>query len=232
MSQRGSLDRQSQKGNSYSPATKTIFFCSLLQAALIIAPLASRGGQPNIRFPGHPQEQVNAAERLNLRFSPRSGQTLVYNLQTRMDSEGEGFLGKNLTLSAEADVETLEEQNPLNFSVLEVLSNYWPAFPDRPLSPGESWPDHKRIVVPFQGMSLTIELEVSFTLNTVTPAPGGRLALIAAAYTASLSGDRQVEDFRGAFEGRGTGTGSLVFQVDSGFFSNGASRSPQGRMES
>jgi len=256
-------------------------FRRLLIAVLLIVPLAGLGVKPNAQFPEAPQAQVNPEEKFNLRFSPPPGQTLVYNLQTRMDSEGEGFLGKSLTLSAQADgeisvfvrqvardsvfadlsspgiriflqspgrqneftlknspdspvrvtfdrtgrirdirnVETLEKQNPLNFSILEVLRNYWPSFPERSLSLGESWPDHKRFVVPFQGMNLTIELEINFTLNSVVPSPNGRLAFITAAYTATLSGDRQVEDYRGSFEGSGTGTGSLNFQIDSGTFS-------------
>jgi hypothetical protein len=118
------------------------------------------------------------------------------------------------------NTETLEDQNPLNFSILEMLRSYWPAFPDRPLAVGESWPDHKRIVVPFQGMNLTIELDITFTLNDVVPAAEGRQALVTAAYTASLSGNRQVDAFKGSFEGSGTGTGSLVFQVESGIFSD------------
>jgi hypothetical protein len=254
------------------------------QALVLSLLLGSLGGLRPVTIPvsgGQSPAQVNPDERFTLRFSPRPRQTLVYNLQTRMDSEGEGFLGKNLTLSAQADgdisvfikqaakdsvfaelsstgiriflrapgrqdeftlknppdspvlmtfdgagrireiknVETLEEQNPMNFSVLEVLRNYWPVFPDKPVALGESWPDHKKIVVPFQGMDLTIELAIDFTLNSVVPGPDGPLALITAAYTAGLSGERKVEDFRGSFEGSGTGTGSLSFQVDSGYFS-------------
>jgi hypothetical protein len=117
------------------------------------------------------------------------------------------------------NVEALEEQNPMNFSILEVLRSYWPAFPDGPLPVGESWPDHKRLAVPFQGMDLTIELEIRFTLNAVVPSPQGRLALITATYTASLSGDREADAYRGSFEGSGTGTGSLSFEIDAGYFS-------------
>ena len=256
-------------------------FLNFLVAVLTITPLAGSRAKPDVRLSRPPQGQVNPDERFTLRFSPRPRQTLIYSLQTRMDSEGEGFLGKNLTLSAQADgdinvfikevakdsvftelsstgiriflrapgrqdeftlknppdspvlmtfdragrirdiqnVETLEEQNPMNFSVMEVLRNYWPVFPEKPVSLGESWPDHKKIVVPFQGMDLAVELEISFTLNSVVPGPDGPLALITAAYTASLSGERKVEDFRGSFEGSGTGTGSLNFQIDSGYFS-------------
>lgn len=262
-------------------ATKATISWSLVLAAMIITSLAGPRAKPDAPFPRLLQGQVNPDERFTLRFSPRARQTLVYSLQTRMDSEGEGFLGKNLSLTAQADgdinvfikqvakdsvftelsstgiriflrapgrqdeftlknppdspvlmtfdragrirdiqnVETLEEQNPMNFSVLEVLRNYWPVFPERPVALGESWPDHKRIVVPFQGMDLTIELEISFTLNSVVPGPDGPLALITAAYTAVLSGERRVEEFRGSFEGSGTGTGSLSFQVESGYFS-------------
>jgi len=257
-----------------------MIFRHLLLIALLLSPVQGLSAGPIPDTDKPPQAQVNPTEQYNLRFSPRPRQTLVYSLQSRMESEGQSFLGKSLTLSAQADgeidvfirqvatdgvftelsspgiriflqtigrqdeftlknppdspvqmtfdragrirdiknVETLEDQNPMNFSILEVLRNYWPAFPDRPLSVGESWPDHKRLVVPFQGMSLIIELEITFTLNAVVPSPEGRLALVTAAYTASLSGDREVEGFRGSFEGSGTGIGSLSFQVDGGYF--------------
>ncbi len=257
-------------------------FCRLLLVLLIILPLPGSSAGPILCARRPPRLQVNPEEQHRLRFSPRPRQTLVYSLETRMDSEGQSFMGKSLTLSAQADgeidvfvrqvstdgvftelsspgirvflrtparqdeftlknpsdspvqmsfdragrirdvknTEKLEDQNPLNFSILEMLRSYWPAFPDKPLSIGESWPDHKRIVIPFQGMSLTVELDITFTLNDVVAAAEGRQALVTAAYTASLSGTRQVEAFLGSFEGSGTGTGSLVFQVESGIFSD------------
>jgi hypothetical protein len=263
-------------------AKKMSVSCYLVLGALIVHPLSGMSVGPIPGTDKPTQAQASPTEQYKLRFSPRPRQTLVYSLQSRMESEGQSFLGKSLTLSAQADgeidvfirqvatdgvftelsspgiriflqtlgrqdefilknppdspvqltfdragrirdvknVEALEDQNPMNFSILEVLRNYWPAFPDRPLSVGESWPDHKRLVVPFQGMSLIIELEITFTLNSVVPAPEGRLALVTAAYTTTLSGDREVEGFRGSFEGSGTGTGSLSFQVESGIFSD------------
>lgn len=265
------------------PASRGItVFCGLVLGGVIIHHLSgvSAGLLLCAGRPARPQ--ASPAEQYKLRFSPRPRQTLVYSLQTRMESEGQGFLGKSLTLSAQVDgeidvfirqvtgdgvftelsspgiriflqspgrqdeftlknppdspvrmtfdrsgrirdiknVETLEDQNPMNFSILEVLRNYWPAFPEGPISVGESWPDHKRLVVPFQGMSLMVQLEITFTLNAVVPAAEGRLALIAATYTATLSGDREVEGFPGSFEGSGTGTGNMSFQVDAGIFSD------------
>ena len=257
-------------------------FAAFLLGLLFVVPIFSPGAEPCLpsRKPFLPQ--INPSDQHRLRFSPRPRQTLVYSLQTRMDSEGQSFLGKSLTLSAQADgevdvfvrqvstdsvftelsspgirvfirsparqdeftlknppdspvemsfdragrirdiknTETLEDQNPLNFSILEMLRSYWPTFPDKALSVGESWPDHKRIVVPFQGMNLTIELDITFTLNDVVPSAEGRQALVTAAYTAALSGNRQVDAFKGSFEGSGTGTGSLVLQVESGIFSD------------
>lgn len=257
-------------------------FPGFLLGFLFVVPIFGPGSRP-IHLAHRPSYiQVNPAGEHRLRFSPRPRQTLVYSLQTRMDSEGESFLGKSLSLSAQADgevdvfirqvstdgvftelsspgirvflrtparqdeftlknppdtpvqmtfdragrirdiknTEALEEQNPLNFSILEMLRSYWPAFPDKPLAVGESWPDHKRIVVPFQGMNISIELEITFTLNDVVPVAEGRQALVTAAYSASLSGNRQVDAFRGSFEGSGSGTGSLVFELESGIFSD------------
>jgi hypothetical protein len=260
---------------------KTLLGTCLSLAFLGIPPLSCWGISVPPEPPSQQAAQTSPPEKVALRFSPRPGQTLVYSLQSRMESEGQGFLGRSLTLSAGADgqivvfvsqlaadsvftelsspgiriflqtpgrqdeftlknpadspvrmtfdragrirdirnVESLEEQNPLNFSILEVLRSYWPAFPDNPIATGNSWPDHRRLVVPFQGMNLVIELEIIYTLNALVPSLEGRLALISAAYTAKLSGERQVEDFLGSFEGRGTGSGSMNFQVEGGTFS-------------
>jgi hypothetical protein len=259
---------------------KLPLFGCLFLASLAALPVSSWENSVLLDSTSQQAAQDPLPEKFSLRFSPRPRQTLIYNLQSRMESEGQSFLGRSLTLSAQADgqidvfvrqvgedsvftelsspgiriflrtpgrqdeftlknppdspvllsfdksgrireirnVETLEEQNPLNFSILEVLRSYWPAFADKPLTAGETWPDHKRLAVPFQGMNLVIELEILFTLNAVVASPEGRLALITATYTAALSGERQVEDFLGSFEGRGAGSGSMNFQVDGGYF--------------
>ncbi len=106
----------------------------------------------------------------------------------------------------------------MNFSILEVLRDYWPALPDGHVSVGESWQDHKQLEIPFQEMSLIVELEIAYTLDAVVPAPEGQLALITAAYTAAVSGERAFEEFKGLFEGNGSGSGNLYFQVEGGYF--------------
>jgi hypothetical protein len=46
-------------------------------------------------------------------------------------------------------VVALEKQNVLNFSIMEVLQTYLPSYPDRPVSVGDSWKEHKRTLIPF-----------------------------------------------------------------------------------
>jgi hypothetical protein len=114
--------------------------------------------------------------------------------------------------------EVLEERNILNFSVVEALRNYLPALPDGPVSIGDKWRDHKRMLIPFQAMNLAAELDVIFLLNDVLPSPEGRMALISADYTVTLSGSRPLGEAVGSFEGKGAGSGSLNFLVDHGYF--------------
>jgi hypothetical protein len=221
-------------------------------------------------------------ERYSLALSPEAGSTLIYNLTSRMNSEGRSFLGVGLTLNVQAageidfyikqkssdnilaelsspgirvslqvleqqneftlatpadhpvlmtldragrvsgirNAERLEEQNQLNFSVMDALRNCLPTLPDKPVVLGDSWQDHKRLEIPFQGMRLLVEIEITFNLRDVVPSPQGRLALVSANYVVRLTGSKEVDNFTGAFEGRGTGTGSLSFLMDKGYYSD------------
>ena len=225
--------------------------------------------------------QVPAPDKYILSFTPRPSQTLIYSLQSRMNAEGKGFIGKSLSMNSQAsgeidlavtqvstdrvfadlsspgiqvslltlgrqdeftleappdnpvrvifdkagrirdvqNVEALEEQNRMNFSILEVLRNFLPSYPDEALALGDSWKDHKRIMVPFEGINLTIEAEVTFTFDYVAPSQQGQMGFVSAAYTVSLSGARSLESASGIFEGRGTGTGNLHLLLDAGYFS-------------
>jgi hypothetical protein len=261
-------------------APSAVIIRYLALGILFIGQVSGLSAIPIPSFWKQPEAQNPVHETPAFRFSPRAGQTFIYRLDSRMDSEGQNFLGNSLTLNVLAggeidayirqvskdkvfaelsspgiriflrtlsrqdeftlknspdspvqmvfdrtsriqeikNTEALEEQNPMNFSVLEVLRSYWPALPDRPVSVGESWPDHKKLEIPFQGMTLSVELEITFTLDAVVPAPEGQLALISAAYAATISGECAFEDFKGSFEGNGSGSGNLHFQVESGYF--------------
>jgi hypothetical protein len=218
----------------------------------------------------------------DLLFAPAPGSVLVYNLTSRMNSEGQSFLGVNLALGVQAggeidlairqkssdsvfaelsspgvrvslqvlgqpteftlgtpadnpvlmvfdragrvrsvsNTERIEQHNPLNFSVMDMLRTYLPVLPDRAIAIGDSWQDHKRFQIPFQEMRLLVEIEITFLLRDVVPSPQGELALVAATYSVRLSGSRELENATGKFEGQGAGTGSLTFLVDKGCFSD------------
>ena len=143
----------------------------------------------------------------------------AFTLKNSTDSPVQVVFDKTSRIREIKNTEGLEKQNPLNFSILEVLRTYWPALPDGPVAVGESWKDHKRLDIPFQEMSLIIELEITYTLDAVVPASEGRLALISVAYTATISGEHEVEEFKGLFKGSGNGSGNLHFQVENGYFS-------------
>jgi hypothetical protein len=119
-----------------------------------------------------------------------------------------------------SNTERIEQHNPLNFSVMDMLRTYLPVLPDKAIAIGDSWQDHKRFQIPFQEMRLLVEIEITFFLRDVVPSPQGELALVAATYSVRLSGSRELENVTGKFEGQGAGTGSLTFLVDKGCFSD------------
>jgi hypothetical protein len=140
-------------------------------------------------------------------------------LQTPADNPVQVVFDRSGRIQEVRNAEVLEKQNILNFPILDVLQNYLPTYPDKPLEIGESWKSRKKMQIPFQGMNLVIDVEITFTLNDVVPSPDGRMGLISAAYTVDLSGQRALEEVVGAFEGKGAGSGTLIFHLDEGYFS-------------
>jgi hypothetical protein len=106
----------------------------------------------------------------------------------------------------------------LNFSIPQIITDYFPLFPVNPVAPGDTWTENRRTVVPFQGFDIHVDLNIDYTLNEILPSPEGRKALISAVYRVTVSGQRDLGDSVGVFEGSGTGAGFLHFLVDRGFF--------------
>jgi len=140
-------------------------------------------------------------------------------LQTPADNPVQVVFDKSGRIREVRNADILEKQNILNFPILDVLQNYLPTYPEKPLEIGQSWKSHKKMQIPFQGMNLVIQVEITFTLNDVVPSVDGRLGLISASYTVDLSGQRALEEVVGAFEGKGAGSGTLIFHLDEGHFS-------------
>ena len=114
--------------------------------------------------------------------------------------------------------DVLDQQNVLNFSIPQILRDYFPAFPVQPVGPGDQWRETRRLTIPFQGLELKIDLNIDYTLNDVLPSPDGRRAMVSAIYTVGVSGSRDLNGSMGVFEGKGQGTGYLNVLVDRGYF--------------
>ncbi|MGA2362345.1 MAG: hypothetical protein ABSG73_07765 [Candidatus Aminicenantales bacterium] len=114
--------------------------------------------------------------------------------------------------------EALEQENVLNFSIPQILRDYFPAFPADPVSPGDQWRESRRLTVPYQGLDIVVDLAIEYTLNDILPSSEGRKAIVSAVYTATVSGAKNLGESLGVFEGKGTGTGYLNFLVDRGCF--------------
>ncbi len=115
--------------------------------------------------------------------------------------------------------EVVGSGNPFNISIPQILRDYFPTFPAQPVAKGESWLEDRRLTIPFQGLDLQVNLAITYTLDDFFPADDGRLALVSAVYKVSISGSKDLGGTQGVFEGQGTGTGSLQFHVDKGWFS-------------
>jgi hypothetical protein len=109
--------------------------------------------------------------------------------------------------------------NPFNISIPQILRDYFPTLPAQPVAKGDSWLENRRLNIPFQGIDLQVNLAITYTLDDWYPADDGRVALVSAVYKVSVSGSKDLAGTQGVFEGQGSGTGSLQFYVDRGWFS-------------
>ncbi len=115
--------------------------------------------------------------------------------------------------------EAVGSGNPFNVSIPQILRDYFPAFPVQPVGRGEFWTEKRRLSIPFQGLDLRIDLDITYTLDDILPGADGRTAYVSAVYRVTVSGARDLGDTQGVFEGQGQGSGTLRIEVDKGWFS-------------
>ncbi|HVP90662.1 MAG TPA: hypothetical protein VMS75_05530 [Terriglobales bacterium] len=163
----------------------------------VLAGLTTSGIEVRAQLPGESQSQ-------SLRTAEGRSLEVVFNRS-----------GKVMDIR---NPDVLAQQNVLNFSIPQILRDYFPVFPAEPVGPGDQWRESRRLTVPFQGLELQINLVIDYTLNDIMPSPDGRKALISAVYTVAVSGSRDLGETIGVFEGKGQGTGYLNFLVDAGYF--------------
>lgn len=116
------------------------------------------------------------------------------------------------------NAEKLERRNPLNVSLLDILRTCFPRLPESPVAAGESWTDSGRMAVPFQGLSLEMRLKSLLTVVNVLPSPEGRRVVVSLNPEITVSGRGTWGGVETVVEGRGAGSGHLVFLADKKYF--------------
>jgi hypothetical protein len=152
---------------------------------------------------------------INVRLPDR---TVTETLRTKQGEALEIVFNRTGKVQEIRHGEALSQKKILNFSIPQIITDYFPLFPVNPVAPGDTWTESRRTVVPFQGFDIQVNLNIEYTLNEILPTPEGRKGLISAVYRVTVSGQRDLGDSVGVFEGSGTGAGFLHFLIDRGFF--------------
>lgn len=117
------------------------------------------------------------------------------------------------------NLSALKTQNIMNFSLVQIIRNYFPTLPSKPVSVGESWTDNRQMTIPFEGMQLEALLASKYTLDSLIDTQAGSEASISVDYSVSLKGSKPFGKGSAVFEGKGKGTGYLFYFVSKGYFS-------------
>jgi hypothetical protein len=144
--------------------------------------------------------------------------TQSQTLRTRGDKPLEVVFNRTGKVMDIRNQDVLEQQSILNFSIPQILRDYFPTFPTQAVGPGDQWRESRRLNIPFQGLELQVNVTVDYVLNNIVPSPDGPKAIVSAIYTVGVSGSKDLGDSVGVFEGRGTGTGYVDFLVERGYF--------------
>ncbi len=144
--------------------------------------------------------------------------TLTENLTTQNGKTLDVVFNRTGKVEDIRNPDALDRSKFMNFSIPQIIGDYFPTFPAVPVAPGDRWTGGRRMSLPFQGFELQVDLAVEYTLTQIIPSPEGPKAFISVLYTLSVSGSRKLDDAVGVFEGSGTGTGILEFLVDRGYF--------------
>jgi hypothetical protein len=141
-----------------------------------------------------------------------------YNLRTKDGQSLKVAFSRTGRVEEISNMEALEEKEIMNFTIPQILRDYFPVLPQKPVRIGESWPENKRLLIPFQGMNLEVLLDIQYTLTGVYQTQAGQTANVSVDYRVKLSGSRGLEDSTAFIEGKGQGSGMLNFLLAKGYF--------------
>jgi hypothetical protein len=170
--------------------------------------------------------QASALDTLRARLTSRGieirvqlpDRTLTEILKTRDNQALEVSFNRTGRIEEIRNAAALSPGKILNFSLPQILTDYFPVLPAESVSPGDGWSENRRISVPFQGFDLNVHLKTDYVLNEIVSLAEGRLGLISVVFSVAVSGMQKLGDSVGVFEGRGTGTDFLNFLVGRGVF--------------
>lgn len=145
--------------------------------------------------------------------------TRSFNLTTKDGKALKVVFDRTGKVSEVTNLRALEKQNLMNFSLVQIIRNYFPTLPNKPVGVGNSWSANSKLAIPFQGMQLQVLLNVKYTLDSIMNTQIGQEASISVDYSVSLQGRRSFGGSTAHFNGSGTGTGYLHFLVSKGYFS-------------
>jgi len=145
--------------------------------------------------------------------------TRSFNLTTKDEKALKVVFDRTGKVSEVTNLRALKKQNLMNFSLVQIIRNYFPTLPDKPIGIGDSWSANNKLAIPFQGMQLQVLLNVKYTLDSIMNTQIGQEASISVDYSVSLQGRRSFGGCTAHFNGNGTGTGYLHFLVSKGYFS-------------
>jgi hypothetical protein len=141
-----------------------------------------------------------------------------HSLKTNQNMAVQASFDARGTLSEIHNLKALSSDKVMNVSLVQILRDFFPVLPGRPVSIGEVWIDNKRINIPFQEIDLEVLIETKYTLQNVIPSVEGDVAVISLDYEVRLSGSKNLGEWTGNFEGKGTGGGLLNFLLQRGCF--------------
>ena len=145
--------------------------------------------------------------------------TLTETLKTRDGLALEVIFSPTGKVEEVRNPDALSRAKTLNFSLPQILTDYFPVFPAEAVRPGDRWSESRRLTVPFRDFDLQVDLKADYVLNEIVRLPAGPKALISAVVFVAVSGRRDFGDTVGVFEGSGAGTGLLHFLLERGVFS-------------
>ena len=116
------------------------------------------------------------------------------------------------------NLKALNIEKVMNISLVQLIRDYFPVLPGKPVSIGEIWIDNKSINIPFQEIDLEVLIETKYVLQNVIPSAEGDVAVISMDYEVRLSGSKSLGEWTGSFEGKGVGGGLVNFLIQRGCF--------------